>query len=890
MRLVQLGVGRDQAQLQAALADAREVEPGAVVAEVQQHLVALLVHLDAQLPRGGLAGRDARLGRLDAMADAVAQQVLEGTRHAFQHRAVQLGLAAADVQLDLLAGIACRLAHDAVHALADGIELDETGAQQVVLQLACQPRLRGQFVFARLHVARQRALQRRHVADRLGQHARQFLEAGVAVELQRIELAAALLRQLLLRVHLGFGLQFQLAQLGAQALQVVVQVQQRALHLRQLGLHARAANADLTGLRGHALQQAAAHAHQRQADGQVVADSLGLGGIGETAPVDLARGLGGLVGITGRRQRVGDFGRRAGRHGVNRHFFKRHGNRLRHRLRCDLGAHGSRRQAAAQCFEGVLERIRVVLQGLDLAGVGAAGVQPRLDGRFQPVRLLAQPHGPGQPRATLEGVQRPHAGVGAAQLARVGQPVAQCGMQLLQQVAPLFLEDRVELGLDVVGQARFGFGLRQGRLRRCGSHGLLSRCRGRLRRQVGVVLDGGGQLRCDRCLLLRLVGMQPLDHVGIVRLQETGSELVQQPADVIGGAHEELGIGSLEASGALGAAQRVLQLARQAGQVVIADGGRIAGQLVGQRLAGGGHRLAQLGGPFGQAHGQLARQLVGFVQEDVEQRDADAQRADELEALVRVDRGRLGLGRRHGLDEAEEGHGFGSDSLGRLDGTVERQHLVDGAVLVQRRDGERALFRAGWRLARRLGQRLQVEDRLVVLSQLQPEVGQRRLVVPQHRRGRLGGQFAEVQRELLDLHTGQGRRRGVEVQQQVGQGWLVLCLDRFGRGVLSRGVGRQRQVDVADRVGRRRVQRQRLAMQAQRIRTAAQRLRRAIAGLGAGDLRAPAGEVVQRLGREAQQGPRRRAARGHSTGRCRAARRPRRPRRSRSGPPCGRCP
>ena len=59
------------------------------------------------------------------------------------------------------------------------------------LQLAGLPRLGGQVVFGRLHRALQVALHRGHVVDRLGHHAREFLHAREAVELQRIEACAA---------------------------------------------------------------------------------------------------------------------------------------------------------------------------------------------------------------------------------------------------------------------------------------------------------------------------------------------------------------------------------------------------------------------------------------------------------------------------------------------------------------------------------------------------------------------------------------------------------------------------------------------------------------------------------------------------------------------------
>jgi hypothetical protein len=52
-----------------------------------------------------LALRHALARLLDAVRHAVAQQVFERGRHPVQHTAVHLDGAAADVQLDLLAGL-----------------------------------------------------------------------------------------------------------------------------------------------------------------------------------------------------------------------------------------------------------------------------------------------------------------------------------------------------------------------------------------------------------------------------------------------------------------------------------------------------------------------------------------------------------------------------------------------------------------------------------------------------------------------------------------------------------------------------------------------------------------------------------------------------------------
>ena len=69
------------------------------------------------VPVASLPASRARLRRLDAVRDAVAQQVLEGAGHAVEHAAVDFDRAADDVQPHLLAGLLGGLAHDAVQAV-----------------------------------------------------------------------------------------------------------------------------------------------------------------------------------------------------------------------------------------------------------------------------------------------------------------------------------------------------------------------------------------------------------------------------------------------------------------------------------------------------------------------------------------------------------------------------------------------------------------------------------------------------------------------------------------------------------------------------------------------------------------------------------------------------
>jgi hypothetical protein len=111
-----------------------------------------------------------------------------------------------------------------------------------------------------VEVAQQVLLHGGDVVHAFGHHPRHFLEAGEAVEFERIELLRALGCQRLLRLHLGLGLDFDFAQLVAQADHVFRQVQQGSLECQQLALDAAAGNRDFAGLVDQPVDQVGADA------------------------------------------------------------------------------------------------------------------------------------------------------------------------------------------------------------------------------------------------------------------------------------------------------------------------------------------------------------------------------------------------------------------------------------------------------------------------------------------------------------------------------------------------------------------------------------------------------------------------------------------------------
>ena len=231
--IAELLAGLDEAALDGAGADARGIQPAAVVVEGHGHVVAGLAHVNGDGAGGFLAPAGAHGGLLDAVHHAVAQEVLEGGRHAIQNASVHFNGAAGDFELDGLAGFLGGLAHHAVQALGDAFELHHARAQQIALEFARLARLRHKIVFAGVERALQGALHGGHVVHGLGHHAGEFLHAGETVELQRVEVLLGVLGERQARLHLGFGLQLHVAQLLAQAVEVAGEVAQRVAQQAQ---------------------------------------------------------------------------------------------------------------------------------------------------------------------------------------------------------------------------------------------------------------------------------------------------------------------------------------------------------------------------------------------------------------------------------------------------------------------------------------------------------------------------------------------------------------------------------------------------------------------------------------------------------------------------------
>ncbi|MPM16284.1 hypothetical protein SDC9_62662 [bioreactor metagenome] len=846
-------VGGDQAALDGLLADAAHVQACTVVAELHRHVVAFLTQRDGDRAAGGLACGHAHVRAFDTVAHAVAQQVFERWRHPVQHATVHFNGAAGDVQLDLLAGFLGRLAHQRVQALGDAVELHHARAQQVALQLAGLAALVDQVVFRTFHGTLQIALHGGHVVHRLGHHAREFLHAGEAVKLQRIEARRSVLGQRQTRLHLRLGLHLDVAQLLAQTLQVAGQIVQRTAHLRHANVQTRTRNHHLARLVDQTIQQLRTHAHALARMGT-------RGGHLQGQRTRQRRGR-----CCHRRCRLRLLVRRA-RCGQRLRRFGLLGLRLKHRSHwchrrqighCGHGDGLGQRLCAhvAQVVERLLQRVQLGEQRLDIVGVCRVLVDV-LDVGLHAVGHFAQTHGTGQSCTALEGVQRTQQVAARRQVVWLHGPLAQRAAQHGQQLDRLFLEDREQIGIDhvhrvdVIGGAaaahlrRYCGGLRLHRLRHGRSNGLLFWHRFGFGFGFGLWLGMGGKrcnhrllhviIRCRRGQRIGLCGLRlgqwrhAADQLGVENLvelreqlrarllEEACRELMQQTADVFRHRREHAHLrGHAELLG-LYVLQRMLQRASHLAERCEAHGGRAASQRMRTRDRRLGHRLICLLVPQLQIVDEALRPLFRLAQIDVVQRQRNQQRSDELGALIfgRLDRfcrlnrfcgGLHGLHRvlRLGLLGSSVGHlGLGRCLGGRVCGSG-LEHEIGKRL--RRGFGVDFVQNQRWRLLRcglvslvhKLGLDGVRREELAVLARQ----------VRGHRRGfhgRCGG-FVECNGvELVGgnffglRHVGDGWPIGLDIQRQIGQSRRLRHHRRLFLRLCTRAQGTLFQLAIQD--------------------------------------------------------------------------------------------
>ena len=105
------------------LDDHREIDAVAVIADLDDHLVALVIGIEADGSFGRFTGGSALQRRLNPVIDGVAQQVHHGLGQSVQNALVEIGILALDDDVDLAAGLFGGVTHDpgqAAEHLLDG--------------------------------------------------------------------------------------------------------------------------------------------------------------------------------------------------------------------------------------------------------------------------------------------------------------------------------------------------------------------------------------------------------------------------------------------------------------------------------------------------------------------------------------------------------------------------------------------------------------------------------------------------------------------------------------------------------------------------------------------------------------------------------------------------
>ena len=132
--LVELGLGREPVG-QRLVPDPLDVEAAAVVGDADDDVAALVIGGQADDALLRLAGGDPVGARLQAVIGGVAHHVGERVLDPLQHLAVELGVGAVHLKLDVLAELGRQIAHDARQLLPGVADRLHARAHDAVLQL-----------------------------------------------------------------------------------------------------------------------------------------------------------------------------------------------------------------------------------------------------------------------------------------------------------------------------------------------------------------------------------------------------------------------------------------------------------------------------------------------------------------------------------------------------------------------------------------------------------------------------------------------------------------------------------------------------------------------------------------------------------------------------------
>ena len=116
-------------------ADAREIEAAAVVGDFDDDVAALMPGRQADRALLRFAGGKTLGGGFEAVIGAVAHQMGQRVFDQFKHLAVELGLGAVHLELDLLVELGCKIAHDPRQLLPGVADRLHTRFHHAFLQL-----------------------------------------------------------------------------------------------------------------------------------------------------------------------------------------------------------------------------------------------------------------------------------------------------------------------------------------------------------------------------------------------------------------------------------------------------------------------------------------------------------------------------------------------------------------------------------------------------------------------------------------------------------------------------------------------------------------------------------------------------------------------------------
>ena len=94
-----------------------QVQATTIVTERDRDVIALLQHVNQDVACCGLARRDTRLCRLDAVRHRIAQQMFKRGGHTVEHPPVHLDGATGDIKFDLFSRVFGGLTHHAIQAV-----------------------------------------------------------------------------------------------------------------------------------------------------------------------------------------------------------------------------------------------------------------------------------------------------------------------------------------------------------------------------------------------------------------------------------------------------------------------------------------------------------------------------------------------------------------------------------------------------------------------------------------------------------------------------------------------------------------------------------------------------------------------------------------------------